>query len=298
MVDYAKNITVSKAGNISVDEFPPKPPITEGVVFNGENQFLRIGDVKDLSFGDVVQLRYLRAITFWVYFEEFTNNAHIFDFGNGAGKDNVFAGIIGRGNMEAQMDTTNIMDTTDTNATIPIAPSGQQCTEEVSPQKAMIISGSDVDVWDCPAPQLFGRIMKPLHEKAVPNNEAKSADLIYEVWDAKQRKLHIQVKNIIPIKKWVHIAITATSNDPTKPGLKIYQNGQLVHKEESSWLPQNNYTTKNYIGKSNWTNVTSPYENADELFKGRIFDFRGYRTAMTGKKIKDTYNWGKTFISS
>ena len=30
-----------------------------------------------------------------------------------------------------------------------------------------------------------------------------------------------------------------------KPGLNVYQNGQVVHKEESSWLPQNNYTTKN-----------------------------------------------------
>ena len=295
MVDYAKNIIISKAGNISVEEFPPNPPITKGAVFNGENQFLRIGDRKDLSFGDVVQLRYLRAVSFWVYFEEFTNNAHIFDFGNGAGKDNVFAGIIGRGNMEAQMD---LQDITISESTIPTAPSGQQCTNEVSAEMGMIISGSDVDVWDCPDPQLFGRIMKPLQQKAVPKEEAKSADLIYEVWDAKQRKLHIQVKNIIPIRKWVHIAITATSNDPAKPGLNIYQNGQVVHKEESSWLPQNNYTTNNYIGKSNWTNVTSPYENADELFKGRIFDFRGYRTAMTAKKIKDTYNWGKKLIGS
>ena len=304
MVDYAKNIIISKAGNISVDEFPPKPPITDGLVFNGEDQFLRIGDTKDLSFGDVVQLRYLRAISFWVYFEEFTNNAHIFDFGNGAGKDNVFAGIIGRGNMEAQPDTmADMADMTSmagmaNESTVPNAPSGQQCTKEVSPEMGMILSGSDVDIWDCPDPQLFGRIMKPLDQKAAPKEEAKTADLIYEIWDAKQRKLHIQVKNIIPIKKWVHIVITVTSNDPTKPGLNVYQNGQVVHKEESSWLPQNNYTTKNYIGKSNWTNVTSPYENADELFKGRIFDFRGYRTAMTGKKIKDTYNWGKTFISS
>jgi len=58
-------------------------------------------------------------------------------------------------------------------------------------------------------------------------------------------------------------------------------------------LPQNNYTTSNYIGKSNWANTTSQYDNADQLFKGKLFDFRGYRTAMVEKKVKDTHAWGK-----
>ena len=34
----------------------------------------------------------MKAISFWVKFDEFTNNAHIIDFGNGAGIDNVFIG--------------------------------------------------------------------------------------------------------------------------------------------------------------------------------------------------------------
>ena len=293
MLDYAKNIIITKAGDIQIEEFPPNPPVTRGLEFNGDNQFLRIGDKKDLSFGDVVELRYVRAITFWVYFEEFTNNAHIFDFGNGAGKDNVFAGIIGRGNMEATLnvDMDPVVETT-----IPSPPSGQQCTKEQSPQTAMIESSANINLWDCPGPDIFGKIMKPVQPKAIPAFEAKNADLLYEVWDSKQRKLHVQVKNIIPIKRWVHIVITATSNDPVKPGLKIYQNGKIAQKEDNSWLPQNSYTSNNYIGKSNWTNVTSPYENADELFKGRIFDFRCYKTFMNEKKIKDTYNWGKNLI--
>ena len=43
-------------------------------------------------------------------------------------------------------------------------------------------------------------------------------------------------------------------------------------------------------------NVTSPYDNADELFKGSIFDFRGYKTVMPEKKVKDTYKWGKKML--
>jgi hypothetical protein len=138
--------------------------------------------------------------------------------------------------------------------------------------------------------------MKPIQPKASPQGEAKTADLVYEIWDDKIRKLHIQVKNVFPLRKWVHIAITAGNDDAWKPDLKVYRNGQLVHTESAAWLPQTNYTTNNYIGKSNWMNVTSPFDNADKLFKGRLFDFRGYRTAMNDKKVKDTYKWGKKLL--
>ena len=288
MVDYAKNLQVTTAGDIDINEIPE--PTTKGLAFNG-TQFLRIGDTPDLSFGDKIQLRYLRAISFWVYFEEFTNNAHIFDFGNGAGKDNVFVGIIGRGNSGTQQDEKHCVEQN----TVPTPPSGQQCTEEVCPQKAMITSSANVNIWDCPDPEIFGRIMPPLQPKAV-KGDAKTADLLYEIWDSKQRKLHIQVKNVIPLQNWVHITITAGNNDPWKPDLTVYKNGEVVHTEAAAWLPQNNYTSNNYIGKSNWMDVTSPYDNADELFKGSIFDFRGYNITMPEKKVKDTYKWGKTML--
>ncbi len=295
MLDYAKNLIINTAGKMTIDEVPQ--PTTDGLSFNGVDQFLRIGDSNDLSFGDVVQLRYLRAVSFWVYFEEFTNNAHIIDFGNGSGKDNVFIGIMGRGNATTQQK--ELLDTSCMDQalnTVPTIPSGQQCTEEVCPQVGMATSAANVNVWSCPKPELFGRIMPPLQEKAAPPGEAKTADLIYEIWDDKLRKLHIQVKDIIPLRKWVHITITAGNNDAFKPSLKIYKNMELVHTEGSAWLPQNNYTTKNYIGKSNWMNATSPYDNADELFKGKLFDLRGYRTSMSEKKIKDTYHWGQKLL--
>lgn len=297
LLDYAKNLTVATAGGIQIEEFPPNPPVTKGLEFNGINQFLRVGDSRDLSFGNVVKLRYIRAVSFWVYFDEFTNNAHIFDFGNGAGKDNVFVGIMGRGNAGPQSDEILkpvCLDQAIT--TVPSAPSGQQCTEEVSPEVAMITSSANVNLWDCPKPELFGKIMKPLQPKASPPGEAKTADLIYEIWEGSMRKLHIQVKNAIPLRKWVHITITAGDNDAWKPSLKVYRNGKVVHTEGGAWLPQTDFTTNNYIGKSNWTNVTSPYQNSDELFKGKMFDFRMYRTTMDEKKVKDTYKWGKKLL--
>jgi hypothetical protein len=297
MLDYAQNLTVTKAGDLQIQEAPPNPPVTEGLEFNGKDQFLRIGDSKDLSFGEVVQLRYLRATCFWVYFDEFTNNAKIYDFGNGPGKDNVVVGIMGRGNAGLQIEASAAVCLDQALTTVPAPPSGQQCTEEVSPERALITSAANVNIWDCPKPEIFGKIMKPIQPKAAPpTSEAKTADLMYEVWEGQMRKLHIQVKNVIPLRKWVHIVITAGNNDAAKPSLKIYVDSKLAHTEEAAWLPQTNYTTNNYIGKSNWMNMTSPYDNADELFRGRLFDIRGYRMIMDQKKVKDTYEWGKKLL--
>lgn len=103
ILDYAKNLIVSTMGKLTIDEVPK--PITHGLEFNGIDQYLRIGDTPNLAFGDIVQLKYLRAVSFWVYFDEFTNNAKIYDFGNGAGQDSVVLGILGRGNMGTQSDT-------------------------------------------------------------------------------------------------------------------------------------------------------------------------------------------------
>lgn len=293
IVDYAQNLVVTTAGGIQLDE-TPHPPTTEGLSFNGVDQFLRIGDSKDLTFGQTVQLRYVRAFTFWCYVEEFTNNAHIFDFGNGAGKDNVFVGMVGRGNPPVSVTDTG-MDVISSSTSEPAPSTPTPCTEEVSPPIAMATSSANVNRWDCPLPELFGRIMPPTHTipPSAKPHEATTADLLYEIWDEKQRKVHIQVKNAIPLRQWVHIVITAGDNDPWKPSLRVYRNGEVVHTEESAWLPQTNDTTHNYIGKSNWMSQTSPYANADELFKGKLFDVRGYRTTVREKKVQAMYRWGQ-----
>jgi hypothetical protein len=283
---------------MTIHELPQ--PITEGLTFNGLDQYLRLGENSDLSFGKTVGLRYVRATCFWVYFDEFTNNATIYDFGNGAGRDNVLVKIVGRGNPGTQAHTQPSLCQDMAQSTVPDAPSGPSCTEEVSPQVAMATSRGDVNRWDCPKPELFGRIMTPLHsKKSTPSTGAiTSADLLYEIWDPRQRKVHIQVKQAFPLREWVHIVITTTDMDPTKPGLAIYRNGEEVHREESAFLPQTDTTSHNYIGKSNWANATSPYANADELFKGKMFDVRAYQEPMSKKKIEDTVAWGKALLGA
>jgi len=120
--------------------------------------------------------------------------------------------------------------------------------------------------------------------------------MCYEIWDSQQRKLRIVVKNMFIIDTWTHVVITTEGSDAFRPDIAIYKDGSKVFVEPSGWLPQNNNTTKNYIGKSNWANVTSQYGNRDELFKGSLFDMRGYNTALSPLVIKDSYLWGKKML--
>jgi len=55
-------------------------------------------------------------------------------------------------------------------------------------------------------------------------------------------------------------------------------------------------TTNNYVGKSNWINPASNYENKAELFKGSLFDLRGYNQAVTEDKLKKMVKWGKKYL--
>ena len=64
-------------------------------------------------------------------------------------------------------------------------------------------------------------------------------------------------------------------------------------EDPSAHLPQTSFTTNNYLGKSNWLNNSSKYENKPELFKGSLFDLRGYDQAVTANKLEKIVEWGK-----
>ena len=296
-MDYAQNLKIQSAGNLAVVENPPKPTIARTLKFDGQSQYLKIGDSPNLSFGTTVDLRYMRAMSFWVYFDEFTNNAKIFDFGNGAGKDNIFIGIIGRGNETAQMDTIRLNPCgLENTSTVPEAPSGAQNVEETTPENLMATSSANVDEYDCPKAEIYGRTLPPVQPFAMPQFKATSADLLYEIWDSRQRKLHVQIPGAFPLQKWTHVVITATTPDATRPTLAFYMNGELNYTEANGWLPQNGATTSNYIGRSNWANTTSSAANPDELFRGQLFDFRGYNKLLNKAKVKEIYRWGKLLL--
>ena len=291
ILDYGENTQISLAGDMKIDEEPRKTK-TKGLVFNkgegAQSQFIKIGENSALEFNNKVQLRELRAISVWVFFEDFTQNARIFDFGNGAGKDNVLLGIEGKGNDPGAFGRLNAA---------PPA-SAKVCntrkTAEVTPQDFLKSTDANVDEWECPeAPDI---------DSAYPEDEIgpgadKKANLLFEIWDTQQRKMRVRVLNCIPLRKWVHIALTTRDKVAFRPTWDVYVDGAKVFTEEDGHMALNSYTTKNYLGRSNWEGVTSQYQDADERLKGSMFDFRLYRTPMSADKIKRTVAWGKERLS-
>lgn len=292
-VDYANNLIIMSGAGAAVEEMPPRPAIARALSFDGIDQFLRIGDAPDLTFGSKISLQTMRGMSMWVYFEEFTNNAHIFDFGNGAGNDNVWMGILGRGNQEAQGDPIRFNGCLPQNeSTVPNPPSGAQLTMETTPQNLMETTSANVNEFSCPKPEVYGRVLPAVQPFAMPPFAAKTADLIYEIWDTKQRKIHVQIPSVFKLKQWTHVLLTTTNTDAMRPTLLFYVNGELTNTEVAAWLPQNNSTSFNYIGKSNWMNTMTNDENADEYFKGQLFDFRAYNTPIARSRVTKIYQWG------
>lgn len=289
MLDYAENAQIRIAGDARVDE--TSHAIVKGLELNkiGNEQYLKIGENPRLEFDSKIQLRNLRAISVWVYFEEFTNNARIFDFGNGAGKDNVLFGIEGRGNSSGAFGKLFAQPPPGAAVCQARAP------REVSPQEYLRTSDADVDTWSCPGPEPVDSIY-PEDEINTDTTDPK-ANLLFEIWDTQQRKMQIRVLNCIPRKRWVHLCATTTDSENFRPTWHIYVDGVKVYEEQDGHMPLQSYTTNNYIGRSNWEGVSSQYQDADERFRGALFDFRLYRTPMSASKIKRTVEWGRSYIS-
>jgi hypothetical protein len=318
MKDYALNLTVYRSGEITIDEANVKPlpsqymtgedlktttlddriQVTKGLKFNGFNQFLRLGDSPDMGFGRIISLTTMKGMCFWVFFDEFTNNAHIVDFGNGPGLDNIFVGIIGRGDQGVD-DGAVIRPAgcaSDATLVLPDKPSGPQPAPVMTPMQLMLTTDANVDEYKCTGAGVLPRNLKalkpPVAEKK-REGRATTATLLYEVWSGKQRLQHIKVQKAIPVKKWTHVCITTATGDGVRPALQIWIDGVKVAEDPNGHLPQTNFTTNNYIGKSNWQNSSSKYENKPELFKGSLFDLRGYQEPITEDKLKKTIAWGK-----
>lgn len=293
MLDYTNSVFIQRAGALAVDESPPRPSITRGLKFNGVDQFLRIGDSEDLTLSG---MRQVRAFSLWVKFDEFTNNAHIFDFGDGPGMNNTFLGIYRTGDLDASSGQDVRSGPLCPETTVPTGPSGAQCVPEVRPVKAMQDGRGNVDEYACLGPEVLvdenrATTIRP-RDEADPTGSRSRATLLYEVWDSRLRKMQVRLNRVIPLGRWTHIVITAASKDALRPNIQFYINGNLWHTQQSGHLPQPDMTEKNYIGKSNWTDLVDQYELKDELFKGSLFDFRMYTVPLSELQVKRSLQWG------
>jgi len=304
IVDYARNTRVGLAGGITIDQDPTKIQ-TQGLQINhvpqmlldspgAAEQFIRIGETKDLEFETDVELRQLRSFSCWVFFDMFTNNARIFDFGNGAGHDNVFLGIEGKGNDSAPLNKKP------QSLTLQAADDDIVCNRsaprEISPQQYMKMTEANVELYECPGPEPVDRATGKIPDDSPIEIQAeqaqpKRANLLFEIWDKSQRKMRMRVVDAVQEQKWHHIALT-TADTAFRPSWQVYVDGKMIFSNEDGHLPQVNYTSKNYIGRSNWEDSPGQGEFKDERFRGSLFDFRMYRIPISVVKIQKTMDWG------
>ena len=293
MLDYSENARLQIAGKAAVDETPRKTK-TKGLQLNRlpnedvnvksfAEQYLVVGENPAMEFDTKVQIRELRAFSAWIYMDAFSNNARFFDFGNGAGKSNVFCGIEGRGPQIAFGEV----------GARP-GPLNEVCSRnpavEQLPLDYLKTSDADVDNLDCSGLETVTDTY-PSDEKkgAVPDK----ANLIFEIWDTEQRKMRIRVLQCIPKHRWFHLALTTTDDAAFRPTWHVYLDGVRIYEQLDGHMPLTSMLTKNYIGRSNWEDVSSQYADGDERFRGALFDFRLYRKPMSAAKIKRTVEWGK-----
>lgn len=301
MLDYMSssgNTTIIQvAGKPTVLE-DPNPAVTRGLILNGTDQFVRLGDSLDLTLGNLGSLRSVRAFSVWVKFDEFTNNAHIFDFGNGSGKDNVFLGILGKGDADSNAGNNLRPGNKCKDSTVPDGVSGAQWCPELRAQDLFVMSKANVDDFTCTGPEIqadptkldgIDATITPVYD---PTASKSRATLLYEVWDGPLRKLQMKVNQAIPINAWTHIVITAANMDAMRPDIKLYINGNELYTIEAGFLPQAAITSYNYLGKSNWTDAPGEFELRDELLRGAIFDFRMYTIALSESRVKRILQWG------
>jgi len=162
---------------------------------------------------------------------------------------------------------------------------------EVLPLDYLKTSDADVDNLDCSGLQPVTDTYPPDED---PGRSPDKATLLFEIWYTEQRKMRIQVLQCIPKRTWVHIALTTTDSSSFRPTWHVYIDGTKVFEQMDGHMPLTSLVSKNYIGKSNWEGVSSQYLDADERFRGALFDFRLYRTPMSAAKIKRTVEWGKS----
>jgi hypothetical protein len=300
LVDYAENTRLALAGGITIDEDPTKL-YTNGVEINAvprtlrdtppaAEQFIRIGENSELEFDTEFEVRQLRSVSAWVKFDLFTNNARIFDFGNGAGRDNVFLGIEGKGNTITQTTSALGAQPKDVDAVC-----NRKAPSELAPQVYMKHTAANVEVYECPGPEPIepAVIKEDITETTVT---IKRANLLFEIWDKEQRKMRMRILDAIQEDKWHHIAVT-TTDTAFRPTWVVYVDGVKVFTQIEGHLGQTSLTTKNYIGRSNWEQQPGMGEYKDERFRGSLFDMRFYRVPMSEAKIKKTIEWGRGLLN-
>ena len=217
---------------------------------------VRFGEKGTLHLDQDVKPGTIRAIAFWIFWDQFEKDAAVLHCSTADGKNRVWIGVDGSGPSPSPM------------AARPVA--GAQ---EITPEQLQNLGSPRVE--EVP---LFA--MQPHAVKHELDRE-KTASWIFEIWDESQRIMRIKAPFGAKVGVWQHVVITTEDSTTWWPTWQIWLDGVKVTEQPEGRMIPALFLTNNRIG---------------ENVRGCLQDFRMYREPMTEVKIKEAIEWSSRFL--
>lgn len=215
--DYAENAAFSVYGS---PEFSTllKPDISRGLQLNRTSattrDYLRWGETGTLELGQSISPRQMRAISCWVWWDSFEQDATILDCHNSKFADRIVLGVEGGG------------------PALPPA-EGSRPAKEVRPELVHAV----------------GQLTEPIRDLRPPK-QASAAAYYFEIWDEKQRIMRLSgPMGSAKTGGWQHVVVTVTDGAAWWPKWQMWINGVMVTERIEGRLSPALEITENYIGQ-------------------------------------------------
>jgi len=105
-------------------------------------------------------------------------------------------------------------------------------------------------------------------------NHSTSRDLLFVIYNGGKSVGRVHLKNVLKTGQWMHLAVTISPDGQ----IVIYKNAQKIGEGQTQ-LPKEISRSRNYLGKSNWS------DNA--TFSGKMDEVRIWTTARSPEEIRD-----------
>ena len=265
---------LDSAGN-AVLEYHGRPEVpslihplkTRGVQFNrlyqgvpekvaSPTDYFVWGEKGTLHLDQDIPASQIRAITFWVWIDSFTNTTRIMECSNPSSKtvkDLVWIGVESTGR--------NLL---------PALPN------KVS-EPALELRADEI--------YRLGQQVEPLRildrrhlEQANVNQHQNQSTWVFEMWDEEQPIMRLTAPHTARAGQWQHIAITTTDSTSWWPTWEFYINGVKHAEKADGRLIPALFLTQNKLG----------------LFSGCLQDLRIYKKSLSAAKLQSTISYARS----
>jgi hypothetical protein len=224
------------------------------------HDLLRFGEKGTLHLDQDVKPSTIRAISFWIFWDQFEKDASVLYCSTADGKNRVWIGVDGSGPSPSPMKD------------VQIGPA-----QEITPQQLQNLGDPRVEE----VPLYAMKHQKDPHGIKHELDTEKTASWIFEIWDESQRIMRIKAPFGAKIGQWQHVTVTTTDSTTWWPTWQIWLDGVMVTEQPEGRMIPALFLTNNRIG---------------ENVRGCLQDFRIYREPMPAAKIKEAMDWSSRLL--